>query len=436
MYRAGADESCDVVLDGLPAGQIAFIVYVGHEAVALEAMAEGVQVEGRPARGLCELRPGRGFEFGPWLFTVDDPGAPWPQDVEAVRAARDAGQPQGSSSEWAESGSPDAAAPGSPEADGPQQASAGESAPTPADVADTQQAASRAVPARAHRRLPFWLLGLGGTAAFLGCGVLALALSLAPGKPAPAPDPARVAQALSQIAAAAGGGVKLERQPDGRMCLSGNVGTRLQWTNLTRAARAVDPLVLVRVSADEDLERLARDALAQFPNAGVVLGGLHGGRLTLTGHVAQARLRDQIVAAMNDGVPGLTAIDDRVTADDDALVAVRALLAGAGLAGQVTAQLDPKGGRLMVGGALDDAQRERWRGVRDALTARFGAALEIVEGFDPPAQALRPASSRPRAPARRDEAGGDVVAVVMGPVPYVLLRDGTKRVISVPAQVR
>jgi type III secretion system YscD/HrpQ family protein len=424
MYRAGADESCDVVLDGLPAGQIAFTLYVGQKAIALEAMAEGVQVEGRPARGLRELRPGGVFEFGPWLFAVDDPGAPWPQDVEALRGARDAGQPEDSAGELAESGEPaDAPAPPSQESGGPEEGSAGEAAPSRGEV-----------PKAARRRLPFWLLGLVVTAAFLGCGVLALALSLTPAKSAPAPDPTHLASALGRIAASAGGDVKLEHQPDGRVRLCGHVATRLQRTNLTRAARAVDPLVVVRLSVDEDLEKLARDALALFPNAGVEIAGLHGGRLTLTGHVAQARLRDQIVAAIKDGVPDLAAIDNQVGADDDALLAARELLAAAGLADRVTAQLDPRGGRLMVGGAPDDAQRDTWRGVRDALTARFGASLEIVEGFDPPPDALHPASPRPPA-ARRAEEHEDIVAVVMGPVPYVLLRDGSKHAIPTPARV-
>src|ERR1700678_2900361 len=116
MYRAGADESCDVVLDGLPAGQITFVIYVGQKAIALEAMAEGVQVEGRPVRGLRELRSGGVVEFGPWLFAVDDPGAPWPQNVEALRGARDAGQPEDRSGELAKSGeASDAPAPSSEE---------------------------------------------------------------------------------------------------------------------------------------------------------------------------------------------------------------------------------------------------------------------------------------------------------------------------------
>lgn len=416
MYRAGADESCDVVLEGLPAGQIAFALYVGQKAIALEALAEDVHVEGRSARGLCELRAGGVFAFGPWLFAVDDPGAPWPQNAEAL-VGNSAGQPQDSAGELAESSEPS-------DAPAPEAESTGEPAP------------SREVPQAPRRRLPLWLRGLVVTAAFLGCGVLALALSLTPAKPAPAPDPARLAQALARIAVSAGGDVKLQRQADGRMRLCGHVATRLQRTNLTRAARAIDPLVVVRLSVDEDLEKLARDALALYPNAGVELDILRGGRLTLTGHVAQGRLREQIVAAIKDGVPDLAAIDNQVTADDDAVLAARELLAAAGLVDRITAQLDPKGGRLMVGGAPDDAQRETWRGVRDELTSRFGTSLEIVEGFDPPPQATRRESARPLAAARRAEEHEDIVTVVMGRVPYVLLRDGSKHAIPLPARVR
>src|ERR1700678_4145900 len=102
MYRAGADESCDVVLEGLAAGQIAFTLYVGQKAIALEALAEDVQVDGRPARGLCELRPGSVFEFAPWLFAVDAPDAPWPEDLDALRGGRGVGEPEDGSGEAGE----------------------------------------------------------------------------------------------------------------------------------------------------------------------------------------------------------------------------------------------------------------------------------------------------------------------------------------------
>ncbi len=72
------------------------------------------------------------------------------------------------------------------------------------------------------------------------------------------------------------------------------------------------------------------------------------------------------------------------------------------------------------------AERLKWAGVRGQLASRFGESLQIVERFtvrdlfSPPSALPLP---HPRTASSRD----DVVAIVMGPMPYVLLRDGTKQ---------
>jgi type III secretion system YscD/HrpQ family protein len=382
-YRAGADDCCDIVLEDLPAGEIAFVIYAGHKVVALESLVEGVGIAGRPARGLCELRPGRLFEFRSWVFTVDDPSAPWPQDVESMRSAvqaassdsaTEAGDLQGAGLAALDTASAD------PEGEASRSAGERASVLPREDGAAGPPSADKAGPGR--RRPPFWVIGLAGTAAFLASGVLALTLSLAPSRPAPASDPTRHALALNRVAASAtGGAVKLERLLSGRFRLSGQLATRLQRTTLTRDARAVDPSVLVHVSADEDLEALARETLARFPGAGVELAGVRLGRLTLKGHVPDGQMSEQIVAALRDGVPGLTAVDNQVTANDDAPA---------------------------------------------PATAPATAPGSVNANVEMPRKV-----QRHHAPQYQD----DVVAVVMGPIPYVLLRDGTKQALPAPARV-
>jgi hypothetical protein len=66
---------------------------------------------------------------------------------------------------------------------------------------------------------------------------------------------------------------------------------------------------------------------------------------------------------------------------------------------------------------LPEPDRAIWADVRQKLEAHFGASLAIVEDLHAP-DALPPSVA---------PVVSDVVAVVRGPMPYVLLRDGTKR---------
>jgi type III secretion system YscD/HrpQ family protein len=424
IYRAGSDECCDVVLDGLAPGESAFVLYVGHKAVALESLMEGVRVEGRPARGLRELEPGQPFELGQWLFVVDPPDSPWPEDPESLRPGEQPEQaPAGGSGSSDEPESEEAS----------MEDSAAVAAPAGSDDAPAAQAGEESAQETAvrgpgsptrRRRLPFWLLGLGSTAAFLCLGMLALALSLAPAKRAPAADPRRGSPALDQIVAAAGDGseVKLDHLPSGRLRLAGRVGTRLQRTNLIREARKVDPSILVEVGADEDLQALARDVLTRFPGADVELA-VKLGHVTLKGHVPTGKLREAIMAALRDGVPGMAAVDDEIKANDDALAALHELLAGAGLAEKVDGHMDGDDARLVVEGTLDEAGRNAWLEVRRELATRFGPSLAIVEELHAPATA----AEAPHLAAHGGAAPhGDVVAVVGGTMPYVMLAGGEK----------
>jgi hypothetical protein len=194
---------------------------------------------------------------------------------------------------------------------------------------------------------------------------------------------------------------------------------------LTRAARAIEPNVLLQLTADEDLETLARDAMSAFLQSGVEVGKVDHGRLALTGHVSEAKLRDQIVAAIWDSVPGLVAVDSHVIAGDEVLASFSTLLHDAGLTKMIAGELDHGDpSRLAVRGVLPEGDRAAWADVRQKLEARFGAALAIAEDLHAP-DAVPPSM----APVE-----SDVVAVVRGPMPYALLRDGTKRALPVGAK--
>ncbi|WP_129781733.1 type III secretion system inner membrane ring subunit SctD [Peristeroidobacter soli] len=427
-YRAGADETCDVVLEGLPEQQLAFVLYIGQRSIGLESLSDAVRLGGRCVTGLVALMQGQVFELDQWLFAVDDPQAPWPADPEALRkhvepdtAAVESESPGGDeqTSLAAEGGADDMPVTEQILSDDRREAQT--VAPSTGADAAVSATASR-------RKVPFWVIGLAGTAAFLLCGVMVLVMSLAPSRSAAdVEDSHRPVDELTRLAASAPGEVQFEHVGTARLKLTGTVATRAEKVKLTRDARAIEPAVLLQLSADEDLDALASDALSLFPQSGVALEKVHAGRLVLTGRVSEAKLRDQIVAALWDGVPGLKAIDSQVLAGDEVLGFLSAALNEAGLAGRIAGELDRNdSGRLIVRGVLPDGDRPSWLGVHQKLEQRFGAALAIVEEIRAPG--VLPPSVAPVAQ--------DIVAVVKGPMPYVLLRDGTKRAMSAGAGER
>ncbi|HLA73998.1 MAG TPA: type III secretion system inner membrane ring subunit SctD [Steroidobacteraceae bacterium] len=424
VYRAGANEMCDVVLEGLRENEIAFVVYVGHHSIGLEALSDELRFAGRAVSGLVSLAPGQVFELGPWLFAVDDPQAPWPTDPESLRVRT----PADAEPHHGDDGTPalgdlavDASATAVTTAPDSNKDEHGDEPVAPSTNAD----ATSTLPVPQRRKMPFWVIGLAGTAAFLICGVMVLVLSLAPAQPASAAAVSHpAAEVLAKLAAASNGDVKLEHVGD-RMKLIGSVSTRAAKLKLTREARAIEPTVLLQLTADEDLESLARDAVTGFPESGVEIGKADHGRLALTGRVSEAKVRDQIVAAIWDSVPGLTAVDSQVIADDEVLASFNTLLHDAGLTKMIAGELEHGGpARLAVRGVLAEADRAAWSDVRQKLAARFGAALAIAEDLHAPGAV--PPSMAP--------VESDIVAVVRGPMPYALLRDGTKRALSTGAK--
>lgn len=400
-YRAGGGDACDVVLEGMPADQIAFVIYVGQRAIGLEALSDQVRVGGRAVSQLIALTPGQVFEFGQWLFAVDDQEAPWPENPSAQSAT-------------APDTHEDAIAPTTQAAD---------VLATPAVTIVAEPSANAVTTAKSSRRpLPFWIIGLAATAAFLVCGVLVLTMSLAPTPSVAAATPPRpVTDQLAALVARAGADIKVDKLEGERFRLTGSVATREQKVALTRDARAIAPGVMIQVNADEDLEALARDALSLFPQSGVEMQSLRDGKLVIAGTLKEAKVRDQIVAALWDGVPGLKSIDAQVLADDEVLTELATQLTQANLSNRLAGAFDPANlAQLIVQGALDDAARATWATVREHLQARFGSRLDIVEKFRAQGTVSLPVKAT----------DSDVVAIVRGPIPYALLRDGSKRPLS------
>lgn len=404
LYRAGSTDECDLLLADCPPHSVAFVIYLGQQEIAIEAVATPLEVEGRAARGLTPLRPEQIFVAGDTLYSIVTTDAAWPEAPQRPLALSDT-PPEADTEVPSNLSNEHAAAPGD----------AAESLITPSTsdlgLGLSSDTAPTPAPTRPERRRPpFWALWLGATALFIVLGLSVLLFSLQPAPRPEQPDPAALTLALEQVLAAESGRahLTLERVGEQRWRIRGHVISRAQLSELSRQLRAITPNLQLQLTADEDLLALSRDTLGRFADHAIELTALRFGELTLSGQVATAAQRDRISRTLFEDVPGLRTVHANISAADDALVALLELLAEAGLNDQIEGQ--QQGSRLLISGHLSPEQQDSWRALRHKLEQRFGPQLEIVENF----HAI--------APAQRS----DIVMAIMGPVPYVVMSNGTK----------
>lgn len=418
IYRAGSGEHCDILLDDLPDGETAFAIYVGQQNIAVEALSDEVRIGGLSARGLYELRPGEIFAFRAVLMAVDHSQKAWPDDTDHLLAAQETAGGMHAGNDTGNAGDVRGATATTSASDargtiddfvGPPRGGAGVAMSN--NIEETARWHSswlfRAMLGHWRERMTAWRAAA-GIAVLLVC-LAAVATLVTPRSPkisevrSAGPNPV-AALAASYLDT---GAIRYETLSDGRTRISGYLSTRGARLELTRRARQLDPSILIQVNTDEDQRALAEDTLSRFANPGIEIDSMHWGRLVMKGNVQNGESRDRIVAALKDEVPGLASIDvQHVTAADDMLNALRVLLVQAHLDAMIHVSQDDR--HVLVDGSPDTAALAAWEQVRAKLVARFGLSLNLVENF----------GVLPR---------GNMVAAVLGPMPYVLFADGTKQ---------
>ena len=410
-YSAGSAVSCDLLLQGLAPGLVAFVLHLQGQDVALEVLDQSLCMGEAAPRGRVALQAGQAFTLGDAIYAVDLCEAAWPEDPDVLLRETAA------SATPALPGSADETAP-EPAGDetGEQLVAQAEAPPLPGEARPLASRLAALLPIRLGsrwgsrgdrplKRPPFWTLWLAGTAAFLVIGVtLLVALNPAKARPALAPAPT-LNDVMEQARDHAQ--LKLVQQEGGRWQMSGYVLTHAQKIELIRAARAVDPTVRLDVNADEDMAALARDTIARLAMPEMQIGSLHFGTLELKGHARSGAALKHLAFNLFSDVPGLHDVHALEDEDDAALVMLQDKLAEAGLADRLSARQD--GPRLLVSGILPDSMRKSWLEIRQRVSERFGA-LEIVENFR---EALAPRQ--------------DILLSVGGPVPWVVLSTGEKQ---------
>lgn len=403
VYRAGSAAQADLVLAGSQPA-LAFVLYVGFSAVALEAVDPALRLDGVALNGLHALVAGQEWTLAGVRYAVDLADAAWPlagasgvaaPDTDEAGMATDAVPPLPAQPEAVNAGASERAI----------ETATGAAAP----------ADSAYVPAARPRSGRRWSVAAALLAALCGSAWWVARATPRAAPPATAQAKAQAVRPLEALLAAAHDYAQLQLTQNGQQwCLSGYIRSGRQRTELLRAARKLEPSLRVDVHADDELEELARETLSRFAQSGVEVRFVRYGTLSLQGHASNEALLQRIKTALREDSPGLAQIDAEPANDLAVLEVLQGLLADSDLDGRITGRMD--GERLLVEGHIEASQRDSWDAVRHQLEARFGAALLIDERL------AVTTAARPVAPR------GDMVLSVGGAQPYVMLRDGQKEV--------
>lgn len=440
--RLGATEDCDLVLSdlGLPADASGWVGLAPGRWWVGSAPPEptGAEAAGQTSSShwVAENAWGEAAYLGQVAITVSPADAPWqalPAGLQASEPAQRAEEPV-AAAEPTET-APPLAADGGEAAEAPLALAPAPGAPVSADESMGGGAAAPAGAGAAARRWhPAWIVG----AAFAAL-LLSVLWALLQGREA-----ARVQAAEQQADASASGEATAQRQqrllseiqmaiarvdptlrlrvellPAGGARVSGWVADIAQLDRLADGLADIRPVPALSVrTAAELMDDLVDIGAADGPALRFELAG--EGRVRALGLVPSAAEREKVLASVRARMPpGIDIVDGlRVASEQGG--AVQDWLRTAGFAG---AQALWDGDQMVIG--LDIARQERAR--LEALLARPGTPLsgipfvvrtrEIVRTPPPPVARVH-ANAAPL-PFR-------IRSVVSGPMPYVVLGDGSK----------
>lgn len=227
-------------------------------------------------------------------------------------------------------------------------------------------------------------------------------------------DAKRQVPALKTAAAHVDANLELRYAPlrDGRVRITGWVGTVQQMDRLSDVMSAQDPRPLMRLSIVEEVREELRAQLGDsYPSLDVASDG--PGRLRVTGMVTSEAERDAMLAAVRGQLPADMEVKGALRLASPQLAAdIEEAFSIADFPGAVARWT---GGTFMVTLTVPQNERLRFEASLVALLKRFqGVPLWIKPKF---VRAVAPVRSPPPFP---------ISGVIGGSVPYVVLPDGSK----------
>lgn len=202
---------------------------------------------------------------------------------------------------------------------------------------------------------------------------------------------------------------------DGVLALGGYVQNSDQRLAATRWARNLPYDARISLFAIDEMRAAADEALARtaLPLA-ITLAADGTGQLT--GVSTNQDAADKAALLLREDVPGLRTLENRVVTLETMQTDIAAALATAGSqTPAVTLKLD--GSQIIASGSLDGAGLAAWRKLKPGIATQLGGTSRLTDHVKPAAAV---------AASRRRIQNLPIMALVGGPMPFIILDDGTK----------
>jgi type III secretion protein D len=376
VYTLGTSPTADFVLRGELIAEQHAELQVADGTLLLRTLQEPVET--------TPIKRGEVFMLGGMLLAVDDSQAPWPDLPEQAEAV-------------------------------PELPS--EIIASPEEIA---RYAERDVPLPKPPRRRYGAYGIplfvGGVVA---CVPIALVLLANAGLEASAPPSAPLVDPLVPLreqlsALGQSEHMRLAMAPDGVLALGGYVADTEQRLKATRWARDLPYDARVNLFATGEMRQAADETLGRLALP-LTLSLAADGAGQLTGIAPSQEASERAAMLLREDVPGLRSVENRVLTLEALAADVQGALVAAGSQSPAL-RFTIDGARVTSVGTLDGAGMTAWRKAKAGLAAQLGGSATLVDQVRPAAVAS----------TRRKIDHLPILALVGGPMPFLILDDGTK----------
>ena len=389
VYLLGTGDECEVMLSGPRVRESHASLDFNGEALIISASeGEVCDIDGTPLEQASALTLGMPFELGGVWLVIDSTDAPWPE-AEAIAAMAGFAQP-------------------TPAAE----TSPAPSTPTGSSV--TAKSPISGAPVLVKIALAtIALIGvatLGLSAWFLHTGSEVASLSTQANDTTQASDHASL---LKEMLARVAPDMRMDirRKSDGGLELVGYAPDQTSRDQILEQVKKLGATATVQIFADSELLESARKVVAAHndPQRMVVsVSGVKNGRADIAGAVASANMRDGLVEAIRNEVPGILDVTGNLRSSEDLASIFEERLMSSGLFGKL--QVLDRQPEFVVRGKLTEPDIEKWERLMLDFNSEFAGILPI----------------RATLTALQRKPPVDVQMIVGGAMPFIVTDSGQK----------
>ncbi|HBR97198.1 MAG TPA: EscD/YscD/HrpQ family type III secretion system inner membrane ring protein [Gammaproteobacteria bacterium] len=176
--------------------------------------------------------------------------------------------------------------------------------------------------------------------------------------------------------------LKILKQPDGNVRLTGYVPHSRDLATLKTRLQASHLPIVNRVTAIDEVKTATERVLAAigYPDLVVMATTETPGVIEVSGFVDDDSARRRIVDTLRYDIPGIKNIEDSgIETLEQRLAYLKQEIKDSGLADSITAA--SKNGALHVTGEVSSLEREQWQSIEDMFIAKYGEAPALENSF-------------------------------------------------------